>query len=127
MSIVCPNVWYTRLLLSFYGVGKEFLLLGSGEELCINSSILPAVIGWNGEDFYSSLEYNSEIFWVFDGFGGRICASREEIWISSFILPELGCHWQLASPLVEGNSSPEFFLEKLFPDIYPLKCKYIYP
>ena len=62
MSIVCPNVWYTRLLLSFYGVGKEFLLLGSGEELCINSSILPAVIGWNGEDFYSFIEYNSELY-----------------------------------------------------------------
>ena len=35
--------------------------------------------------------------------------------------------WQSAHLLLEGKLFPRFFSEKLFPDIYPLKWKYIYP
>ena len=41
---------------------------------------------WHREELYSSLEYNSEIFCVFDGFWGRLCAVGEDIWIDPYIL-----------------------------------------
>ena len=53
--------------------------------------MLPAAIDWHREDFYSSLEYNSLIFCVFDGLWGRLCAVGEEIWIDPSVL------WRLIS------------------------------
>ena len=41
---------------------------------------------WHREELYSSLEYNLEIFCVFDGFWGRLCAVGEDIWIDPYIL-----------------------------------------
>ena len=59
---------------------------------------------------------------------------EELICISSSICPGANT-WQakvsiplaMHLPSAGGNSSPENFLGKLFPDNYPLKCKYIYP
>ena len=40
---------------------------------------------------------------------------------------KVGIPLAISLPSAGGNSSPENFLGKLFPDDYPLKCKYIYP
>ena len=40
---------------------------------------------------------------------------------------KVGIPLAISLPLAGGNSSPKNILGKLFPDDYPLKCKYIYP